>query len=75
MDIVKDLERHGYRIRGILCPEVRIHGRRWGFKVVVYPGHQMAKIENNVSLVFTPERLSFSHSHFPSRSPSSYVVG
>ncbi len=37
MDIVKDLERHGYRIRGILCPEVRIHGRRWGFKVVVYP--------------------------------------
>ena len=30
-------------------------------KVVVYPGHQMAKTENNVPLVFTPEGLSFSH--------------
>ena len=37
MKIVKDLETRGYRIRGILCPEIRIHGRRWGFKVVVYP--------------------------------------
>ena len=30
-------------------------------KVVIYPGHQMAKIENNVPVVFTPEGLSFSH--------------
>lgn len=29
-------------------------------KVVVYPGHQGEKIENNVSLVITPEGLSFS---------------
>lgn len=30
-------------------------------KVVVYPGHQMEKTENNVSLVITPEGLSFAH--------------
>ena len=30
-------------------------------KVVVYPGHQMARIENNVPVVFTPEGLSFCH--------------
>ena len=30
-------------------------------KVVVYPGHQGENIENNVSLVITPEGLSFSH--------------
>jgi hypothetical protein len=30
-------------------------------KVIVYPGHQGEDIENNVSLVFTPEGLSFSH--------------
>ncbi|MFC2124081.1 MBL fold metallo-hydrolase [Bacteroidota bacterium] len=29
-------------------------------KVVVYPGHQGADIENNVTLVITPEGLSFS---------------
>ena len=29
--------------------------------VVVYPGHQMSSHENNVSLVFTPENLSFCH--------------
>lgn len=29
-------------------------------KVVVYPGHQGADIENNVSLIITPEGLSFS---------------
>jgi len=30
-------------------------------KVIVYPGHQGENIENNVSLVLTPEGLSFSH--------------
>ena len=30
-------------------------------KVVAYPGHQAENIENNVSLVITPEGLSFSH--------------
>ena len=30
-------------------------------KVVVFPGHQMEKTENNVSLVITPEGLSFAH--------------
>ena len=30
-------------------------------KVVIFPGHQMEKTENNVSLVITPERLSFAH--------------
>ena len=30
-------------------------------KMVIYPGHQMSGIENNVSLVFTPEGLSFCH--------------
>lgn len=30
-------------------------------QVVVYPGHQRASVDNNVYLVFTPERLSFGH--------------
>lgn len=30
-------------------------------KVVLYPGHQMQTVENNVSLVITPEGLSFAH--------------
>ncbi|WAC14866.1 MBL fold metallo-hydrolase [Dyadobacter pollutisoli] len=30
-------------------------------KIVLYPGHQMQQIENNVPLVYTPEGLSFSH--------------
>ncbi|MDR3711390.1 MAG: MBL fold metallo-hydrolase [Puia sp.] len=30
-------------------------------KVVLYPGHQMGNVENNVPLVFTPEGLSFCH--------------
>ena len=30
-------------------------------EVIVYPGHQGGNIENNVSLVKTPEGLSFSH--------------
>jgi L-ascorbate metabolism protein UlaG (beta-lactamase superfamily) len=30
-------------------------------KVVVYPGHQGTQIENNVSLVITPESLTFCH--------------
>ena len=30
-------------------------------KVVVYPGHQEAEVENNVPLVITPEGLSFAH--------------
>jgi L-ascorbate metabolism protein UlaG (beta-lactamase superfamily) len=30
-------------------------------KVVVFPGHQMEQVENNVSLVIMPEGLSFAH--------------
>jgi len=30
-------------------------------KVIMYPGHQGEKIENNVPLLITPEGLSFSH--------------
>ena len=30
-------------------------------KVVVYPGHQMGKTENNVPVVFSPEGISFCH--------------
>lgn len=37
MNILEDLLRHGVRVRGIICPEVRVSGRRWGFKVKVYP--------------------------------------
>jgi len=39
---------------------LKLKGNR-ELKVVIYPGHQMAKIENNVPVVFTPEGLSFSH--------------
>ncbi len=29
--------------------------------VVIYPGHQMSKTENNVSLIYTPEGITVSH--------------
>ncbi len=37
-----------------------IQGGKQILKVVVYPGHQGENIENNVTLVITPEGLSFS---------------
>ena len=37
-----------------------VQGGKQALKVVVYPGHQGEDIENNVSLVITPEGLSFS---------------
>ena len=37
-----------------------IQGGQKKLKVVIYPGHQGVDIENNVSLVITPEGLSFS---------------
>ena len=36
-----------------------VQGGAQQLRVVCYPGHQGASIENNVSLVFTPENLSF----------------
>ncbi len=40
MDIVKELEKRGIRVRGIICPEIRRGKYRWGFKVIVYPDGQ-----------------------------------
>jgi L-ascorbate metabolism protein UlaG (beta-lactamase superfamily) len=40
---------------------LRIQNGQRELKVVVFPGHQMEKVENNVSLVITPEGLSFAH--------------
>jgi L-ascorbate metabolism protein UlaG (beta-lactamase superfamily) len=37
-----------------------VQGGKQILKVVVYPGHQGESVENNVSLVVTPEGLSFS---------------
>jgi len=38
-----------------------VQGGKQILEVIVYPGHQGENIENNVSLVKTPEGLSFSH--------------
>jgi len=38
-----------------------IQGGKQKLEVIVYPGHQGERIENNVVLVKTPEGLSFSH--------------
>lgn len=38
-----------------------VQGGKQKLEVIVYPGHQGGNIENNVSLVKTPEGLSFSH--------------
>lgn len=40
---------------------LRVQDGRRELKVVVYPGHQMAAVENNAPLVITPEGLSFAH--------------
>jgi L-ascorbate metabolism protein UlaG (beta-lactamase superfamily) len=40
---------------------LRVQDGKQELKVVVYPGHQMGAVENNVSLVITPEGLSFAH--------------
>jgi hypothetical protein len=41
--------------------ELSIQFGKRELKVVIYPGHQGSKILNNVSLVFTPEGMSFCH--------------
>ena len=38
-----------------------IKGGQAELKVVVYPGHQMRETENNVTLVFMPDGMSFCH--------------
>ncbi len=43
-----------------LLQTLPVQGGKQVLKVVVYPGHQGTDIENNVSLVITPEGLSFS---------------
>lgn len=40
---------------------LRVQDGKQELKVVVYPGHQMGAVENNVPLVITPEGLSFAH--------------
>ena len=40
---------------------LRIQNGRRELKVVIYPGHQMERTENNVALIITPEGLSFAH--------------
>ncbi len=40
---------------------LRVQNGKQELKVVVYPGHQMAAVENNVVLVMTPEGLAFAH--------------
>ena len=38
-----------------------IQGGKQNLEVIIYPGHQGERIENNVALVKTPEGLTFSH--------------
>ena len=42
-----------------LQQELKVRNNTVSLKVVVFPGHQMEKVENNVTLVITPENLSF----------------
>ena len=42
-----------------LMQKLSVKNGKQTLKMVIYPGHQMAGTENNVSLVFTPEGLSF----------------
>ena len=44
-----------------LTQSLLVQGGKQELKVVVYPGHQMAAVENNVPLVITPEGMSFAH--------------
>ncbi|MEX0568708.1 MAG: NTPase [Candidatus Njordarchaeota archaeon] len=37
IQIAEELRTRGLKIKGIICPEIRIKGKRWGFKVIVYP--------------------------------------
>ena len=41
--------------------KIPIIGGTLTLNAVIYPGHQGENIQNNVSLVFTPEGLSFCH--------------
>jgi len=40
---------------------LKLKGGKLKLKVVVYPGHQMKKTINNVTLVLTPEGINFAH--------------
>lgn len=53
---ITHLERAAHRIQ-----KIPVQNGEQILQAVIYPGHQGEQIENNVSLVFTPEGLSFSH--------------
>ena len=51
---ITHLEREAHALQSL-----PIHNGQGELQVVVYPGHQGDDIQNNVSLVFTPEGISF----------------
>jgi len=53
---ITHLERQAHTVQTL-----PVQGGKQLLKVVVYPGHQGENIENNVSLVISPEGLSFAH--------------
>lgn len=44
-----------------LVQKLPIKDNKVNLDIVVYPGHQMSRLENNVPLIFSPEGISFSH--------------
>lgn len=53
---ITHLKRESHRIQSLM-----LSGGKHELQVIVYPGHQGAKVQNNVPLVITPEGLSFAH--------------
>ena len=55
-DEITHLEREAHKIQYL-----PVQSGKYNLEVVVYPGHQGTQTQNNVTLVITPEGLSFCH--------------
>lgn len=55
-DSLTHLNREAHTVQTLKIPN-----RQIDLKVVIYPGHQGKNIENNVSLIISPEGISFCH--------------
>jgi len=49
--VIEFLQRDGFKVGGITCPEVRRHGRRWGFKII----NLITKEEGILASIDVPE--------------------
>ncbi|RLG83896.1 MAG: hypothetical protein DRO18_07510 [Thermoprotei archaeon] len=55
--VIDELRRRGYSIGGIICPEIRVRGRRIGFDIIDIASNRKGKLARLCELVSNPYSL------------------